>query len=173
MVPPYKGPSVDTFIRAFGKLDLLAYMNKFWINLGAPNTVLWAHEFSKHGTCFSTFDTPCYGPAYQEHEDVVEFFETAIKYQQRLPTWGWLAQANIKPSNTTAYNLTDLQRALTKGYGFLPYLGCSGPRYNETTAGKNSTDNGLIYLSEAWYYFYVSLTSCYDFRLLEKLHGYC
>lgn len=27
-VPPYKGPSISTFLKPFGKLDLLAYMNK-------------------------------------------------------------------------------------------------------------------------------------------------
>lgn len=33
---------------------------------------------SKHGTCFSTFDTKCYSP-YTEHEDVVNFFDTVTK----------------------------------------------------------------------------------------------
>jgi ribonuclease T2 len=28
-VPPYKGPSISTFLEPFGKLDLLAYMNKY------------------------------------------------------------------------------------------------------------------------------------------------
>lgn len=27
-VPPYKGPSVATFLEAFGKFDLIAWMNK-------------------------------------------------------------------------------------------------------------------------------------------------
>jgi ribonuclease T2 len=151
-VPPYTGPGVDTFIQAFGKLDLLSWMNKYWINQGASNAVFWAHEFSKHATCFSTFDVPCYGPNYVQHQEVVEFYETAIKYFQRLPTWGWLAQAGIRPSNTTGYAITDIQSALTKGYGQLPYIGCTGPAYNSTVSG--STDNGKIYIDEVWYYFY-------------------
>jgi ribonuclease T2 len=129
-------------------------MNKYWINQGATNEALWAHEFSKHATCYSTFDVPCYGPEYVQHQEVVEFYETAIKYFIRLPTWRWLAQAGIRPSNTTGYSLSDIQTALTKGYGKLPYLGCSGPAYNTTAAGKGTTDNGAIYLDEAWYYFY-------------------
>lgn len=131
-------------------------MKKYWINQGAPSTDLWAHEFSKHATCFSTFDVPCYGPSYVQHEELADFYESAIKYYKRLPTWGWLAQAGIRPSNTTGYSLTDLQSALTKGYGKLPYVGCAGPAYNTTAAGKGSSDNGKIYLTEAWYYFYVS-----------------
>jgi hypothetical protein len=31
-VPPYTGPNVGTFVEALGKYDLLAYMNKYWIN---------------------------------------------------------------------------------------------------------------------------------------------
>lgn len=59
-VPPYTGPSLETLFEPHGKLDLLAYMKKYWINQYAPNWELWAHEFSKHATCFSTFDTECY-----------------------------------------------------------------------------------------------------------------
>lgn len=132
-------------------------MKKYWINQGAPNYEFWEHEFSKHGTCFSTFDVPCYGPQYVEHEEIVQFFETAILYFRRLPTWGWLDQAGIKPSNTTTYSIGQFQNALTKGYGALPYIGCSGPRYNETAAGAGSSDNGRTQISEAWYYFHVSL----------------
>jgi len=48
-----------------------------------------------------------------------------------------------------------LQTALTKASGAVPYLGCSGPRYNTTAAGKGSMDNGYTQLSEVWYYMYV------------------
>src|ERR1700761_3818323 len=119
-------------------------MNKYWINQGFPNKNLWAHEFSKHATCFSTFDVPCYGPNYVKNQEVVEFYQTAIKYFLRLPTWGWLAEAGIKPSNSTSYTLSDVQSALTKGYGKLPYLGCTGPAYNSTLAGAGTTDKGAI-----------------------------
>ena len=36
-------------------------------------------QFSKHGTCTSTFDVACYAK-YQEHEEVINFFETAVRY---------------------------------------------------------------------------------------------
>jgi ribonuclease T2 len=153
-VPPYKGPNIGTFLEPFGKYDLLAYMNKYWIAQNQDNAGFWGHEFSKHATCFSTFDVPCYGPEYREHEDVVDFFQTVIKYYMRLPTWGWLGAHGIYPSNTTTYTLSNMEAALRQEYGATPYLGCSGPRYNETVAGANSTDNGRTQLSEVWYYFH-------------------
>ncbi|KAG9779101.1 ribonuclease T2, partial [Aureobasidium melanogenum] len=155
VVPPYDGPNVGTFLEAFGRYDLLKWMNTYWVNQGAPNTDFWAHEFSKHATCFSTFDLPCYGPEYVKHQEVVEFFETAIKYYNRLPTWEWLNEAKIVPSNSTTYTLSDLQAALTQKYGATPYIGCSGPRYNTTEAGKDSSDNGRTVISEVWYYSHV------------------
>jgi len=51
-VPPYKGPGVQTFIEEFGRVDLLEYMNTFWINQGAPNEDFWAHEVRFHRDAF-------------------------------------------------------------------------------------------------------------------------
>ena len=116
-IPPYTGPSVSTFISAFGRYDLLAWMNKYWVNQGAPNSAFWAHEFSKHATCYSTFDVPCYGPEYVLHEDLIDFYQTAIMYYMRFPTYTWLAAAGITPSNSTTYTLSDMQGALTKASG--------------------------------------------------------
>jgi ribonuclease T2 len=92
---------------------------------------------------------------YQNHSEVVDFFETAVSYYQILPTYGWLSAASIRPSNTTAVSLSSLQSALKTGFGALPYIGCAGPRYNETDAGKGTSDNGRTVLSEVWYYYHV------------------
>jgi len=154
-IPPYTGPNIGTFLEPFGKYDLLAYMNKYWISQGSPNYDFWGHEFSKHATCYSTFDLPCYGPEYVLHEDVVDFFQTAILYYQRLPTYGWLAAAGIFPSNTTTYTLSDMQAALTSGFGAVPYIGCTGPRYDATPAGNGTGDRGYTIVDEVWYYHHV------------------
>lgn len=154
-VPAYKGESIDKWFEPYGKLDLLAYMNKYWIGQYDPNWFLWAHEYSKHATCFSTFQTECWGPKAPKYADLFEFFETVITYFRQLPTYQWLADSGIRPSNSTAYTLSDIQKALTKEYGFVPYVGCSGPRYNETAAGAGSSDNGRTQLSEMWYYYHV------------------
>jgi hypothetical protein len=79
----------------FGRTDLLTFMKKYWVSQDTLDSSFWAHEctyhrlrlhstphfslaVSKHGTCFSTFDTQCYSP-YTQHEDVVNFFDTVTK----------------------------------------------------------------------------------------------
>lgn len=92
---------------------------------------------------------------YRQHEDVVDFFETAVMYYEKLPTYDWLSAKGIRPSNTTTYSLGDVQAALTAGFGAVPYIACSGPRYNATAAGNGTLDNGYTVLSETWYYHHV------------------
>ena len=89
---------------------------------------------------------------YQNHSEVIDFFETAVSYYQNLPTYGWLSAASIRPSNSTSFSLSDIQTALTDGFGALPYVGCSGPRYNATAEGNGTLENGYTVLSEVWYY---------------------
>lgn len=97
-----------------------------------------------------------------------------IMYYMRFPTYKWLANRSITPSNTTTYSLTDMQAALTAAHGTYkspfapspaptnrktgatPYIGCSGPRYNETAAGKGSSDSGRTVVDEMWYYMWVN-----------------
>jgi ribonuclease T2 len=149
------------WIEEFGREDLIAWANEYWIAQAQPNTELWAHEFSKHATCFSTFDVPCYGPKYVQHEEIIDYFDTVVKYFMQVPTYEWLEKENIVPSNSTSYSLSDFQGVLTEAYGTLPYVGCSGPRYNETASGKGSSDNGRTSLSEVWYFSHVSARSSF------------
>ncbi|KAJ7492414.1 ribonuclease T2-like protein [Mycena latifolia] len=139
-VPPYTGPGVDTFIKEFGRLDMLEYMENYWINQGAPNKDFWAHEFSKHATCTSTFDVACYGPSYKKNQDVIDFFDAVIRAFHQYPTFDMLASFGIVPSNKTSYSLTTIQNALKSQTAALPYLGCS--------------HNGTV-LSEVWYFSHV------------------
>ncbi|KAF2001241.1 ribonuclease T2 [Amniculicola lignicola CBS 123094] len=153
-VPPYTGPNIGTFLEPFGKLDLLKWMNTYWIAQNQDNAGFWGHEFSKHATCYSTFNKACYGPKYQEHEEVVGFFETTIKYYKKVPTFDWLKKASIKPSNSTTYTFKDIQKTLAKKHGGVPYIGCSGPLYNTTKEGYGGSDTGKTVLTEVWYYNY-------------------
>lgn len=154
-VLPYTGPSISTFLAPFGKYDLLAYMNKYWVALAQNNSDFWGHEFSKHATCYSSFEPACYGPQYVQHEEVVDFFETAVAFYRTVPTYTWLAAAGIVPSNATTYTLGEIQSVLAAAFGAVPYLGCSGTRFNETAAGAGTGDNGYTALSEVWYYHHV------------------
>ena len=78
-----------------------------------------------------------------------------MAYYQNLPTYGWLSAAGMRPSNASFVSLSAVQSALKAGFGATPYVGCSGPRYNATAAGKGSLDNGYTVLSETWYYYHV------------------
>lgn len=138
---------------------------RYWIGRDSPNWVLWAHEYSKHATCFSTFDVPCYGPQYREHEDVIDYFETSVRYFKKQPTWEWLSRWDITPSNSTTYSFDEIRHALSEEYGAVPYIGCSGPKYNETAGGSNSSDNGKTIFSEVWYFSHVSSTRGVEYEL--------
>ncbi|PPQ67170.1 hypothetical protein CVT25_005771 [Psilocybe cyanescens] len=158
-VPSYTGPGVDTFIKNFGRQDLLDYMNKYWISQGSTNADFWAHEvlvqaylsvikhllmvkseFSKHATCTSTFDVACYGSKYKKNQDVIDFFDAVVRAFHQYPTFDMLAAAGILPSNRTSYKLTQLQNAIKTQTGSVPFFGC--------------TNNGTV-LSEVWYFSHV------------------
>jgi len=157
-VPAYGGVTVDTFLAALGKKGkgLLKWMDRFWIAQDQPNTELWAHEFSKHATCFSTFGGSCFSKRdLDRHVDLLEYYAVAVEYFERLPTWKWLAEKGVVPRNSTGYSLGDIQEALKERHGGLPWIGCAGPRWNQTSAGKGSTDAGRTVLTEVWYYYHV------------------
>ncbi|KAK8090692.1 hypothetical protein PG994_000197 [Apiospora phragmitis] len=155
-VPAWRGADIGTFLAPLGKLDLLAWMNEHWVaQPGWRNGDFWGHEFGKHATCYSSFDVECYGPGYREHEEVADFFETAAAFHRRLPTWSWLEASGVRPSNASTFSLGDFARPLTQGFGAIPYIGCSGPKYNTTEAGKGSTDAGYTVINEIWYYYHV------------------
>ena len=46
-VPAWKGETTTDVLKRFGRLDLLSWMEGYWVNRGDKNEVLWAHEFSK------------------------------------------------------------------------------------------------------------------------------
>jgi hypothetical protein len=94
-VPKYSGPTVDTFITAAGRNDLLTFMKKYWVSQGSKDTAFWAHEYSKHGTCFSTFDTTCY-QSFTKYEDLIDFFDTVTKAWLQVRDSGISFSPNIR-----------------------------------------------------------------------------
>ncbi|KII94133.1 hypothetical protein PLICRDRAFT_36364 [Plicaturopsis crispa FD-325 SS-3] len=152
-VPAYNGTPVSTFVEDFGRHDLLDYMNKFWINQGAPNADFWGHEFAKHATCTSTFDVSCY-TNYKKHQEVVNFFDAVVRAFKQYPTFDMLASAGIVPSNKTTYSISQVQNALKAQTGALPYVGC--------------TTNGTV-LSEVWYFSHVRGSEQYgNFKTVDS-----
>jgi ribonuclease T2 len=112
----------------YAELILLWHSHRYWIAQNQPNYQFWQHEFSKHATCFSSFDTGfngtnnCYGVTYQEGEDIVDFYETVALHYLKYPSYDWLSAAGIVPSNSTSYKLSQFQDALTKASGALPFV---------------------------------------------------
>ncbi|WWC68247.1 uncharacterized protein I206_102170 [Kwoniella pini CBS 10737] len=146
-VPIWQGGDIITpLLQKYGKYDLLSYLEKYWKSQGSPDWTFWQHEFSKHATCFSTYDVGfegvpnCYGSIYQNSTEasIIDFLESVIKAQIQYPTYEWLSDEGIKPSNQTGYNINKIQDILTKASGAQPYLGCYGPTKQ--------------ILSEVWYY---------------------
>lgn len=140
----YTAIDITNILLDFSRGDLLDEMNTFWINQGAPNSDFWAHEFSKHATCTSTFDTNCYHN-YVNGTEVIDFFETSLAYYKTRSTYDILAKGGVVPSNTTTYTLGQLQAAARNATGQTAYFGCSY---------ANSNASSRTILSEVWYYGY-------------------
>lgn len=117
-------------------------------------------------TCFSTYDVGtygspnCYGDEIKNATEysIVEFIENVVAAQLQYPSYQWLANASIVPSNSTGYNLTSIQNTLTKASGAVPYV-CptfpqslrqiqsvlsDGPGRKKVSKGIIKTDRKLI-----------------------------
>ncbi|KAF8330748.1 ribonuclease T2 [Cantharellus anzutake] len=107
-----------------GQQSLVSYMDTYWVpNSGTPES-FWEHEWSTHGTCYSTLQPSCI-TGYTTGEEAVIFFERAVALFQTLPTYTWLANAGITPSSTATFTLSSLTNALTTASGgYTPALYC-------------------------------------------------
>ncbi|KAK5173196.1 Ribonuclease T2 precursor (RNase T2) [Saxophila tyrrhenica] len=130
--------NISDILKADGYTDLLSYMNTYWTSNSGSAESFWEHEWGKHGTCMSTFDTKCYMD-YQPTDEIPDFFQRTVDLFKTLPSYDWLKDAGIVPSTTKTYSYAQIQKALKKGHGKKVYLGC-------TSDGQ---------LDEIWYFFYV------------------
>ncbi|KAF5312892.1 hypothetical protein D9619_002613 [Psilocybe cf. subviscida] len=92
--------------------DTLAVMNKYWVDLDGDNESFWEHEWSKHGTCMSTFKPSCLPSGASKGAEAVAYFQTTVRLFQSLPTYTWLANAGILPSSSSTWTLSQLTSAL-------------------------------------------------------------
>ncbi|GAA5914082.1 hypothetical protein JCM6882_001843 [Rhodosporidiobolus microsporus] len=118
-----------------GRTDLLEYMDRMWKSNTGNDQSLWSHEWNKHGTCMSTLNPECYGKAYKQYDEVVDYFEKTVSQDKKLPTYEWLEAAGIVPSETATYTLEQLQAVAKKNHGYEAIWGCNN---------KNELD-------EVWY----------------------
>ncbi|KAH7150154.1 ribonuclease T2-like protein [Dactylonectria estremocensis] len=114
----------------FGDDDILSYIDTYWVSDDGNDESLWEHEFSKHGTCISTLEPSCYNN-YKTGQEVVDYVNTLVSLFQKLPTFDWLEEAGIEPSDSKTYTSSEIQAALEAQHGAAVTLGCSGSNLNE------------------------------------------
>lgn len=135
--PSWEVQNVTEALENLGMEELLTRMKYSWKNLGHTDEDLWLHEFNKHGTCMSTVSPKCYDEDAEKYQYVGDFFSTVVGLQDTLPTFKFLADANIVPTTEKKYRLADIEAALSKHVqGRTVRLGCK--------------DGALL---EVWYYF--------------------
>ncbi len=132
--------SVRAVLEQFGETELLDYMNTNWKDYQGQDDSLWTHEYNKHATCMSTIKPNCFNQeTYQPNENMVEFFKQVVSMYKALPSYQWLSEAGINPSNDVTYAKSDISAALNSQFGAEVYFGCD----------KNGA------LDEIWYYYHL------------------
>ena len=115
--------------------DLTDYMSKYWLALNSNDNHLWSHEWNKHGTCISTLEPSCYpSPSDDDedlHKDVLDYFTHATTLFSTLNTYDALAASNIIPTHRRAYDLADLQSAISTLQGAEVTFRCHGHELQE------------------------------------------
>ncbi|MCJ1477082.1 ribonuclease T2-like [Lambiella insularis] len=127
--------NITAILKSFGATSLLNYMNTYWLSDSGTNEAFWEHEWGKHGTCISTFDTKCY-TGYKPGEEVVDFFNKTVSLYKTLDTYAFLEAAGITPSSTKTYTSAAILAALQKARGVTAVIQCSSGA-----------------LDEAWYFY--------------------
>lgn len=105
--------------------SVLEVMNKYWKDYQGDDDHFWAHEWNKHGTCVSTLKPSCYED-YTKGEDVVDYFTRAVSLFEKLPTYEWLAEANITPDDDGLYSYEAIKSTLAKRHGEEVTVRCRG-----------------------------------------------
>jgi hypothetical protein len=88
-------------------------------------TIYFKHEWSSHGTCYSTLNPKCLPPGSPRGTEAVLFFQRVVELFKQLPTYNWLAQQGITPSETRTHTLSELLNALKEASGVRCMLSCS------------------------------------------------
>ena len=95
------------------------------MNFMLPLLTIFKHEWSSHGTCYSTLKPSCLPPGSPRGTEAVYFFQRVVELFKQLPTYNWLAQQGITPSETRTHTLSELLDALKEASGVRCMLSCS------------------------------------------------
>ncbi|KIP11112.1 hypothetical protein PHLGIDRAFT_64365 [Phlebiopsis gigantea 11061_1 CR5-6] len=122
---------ISSLLTAQGASDTLSYMQKYWVDINGKDETFWEHEWSTHGTCYSTLNTACLPSGSPKGAEAVAFFNTVVGLFKTLPTYEWLAAAGITPSSSKTYTLSAITSALKSASGVTPALDCSSGALNQ------------------------------------------
>ncbi|KAI0296141.1 ribonuclease T2-like protein [Russula brevipes] len=112
--------NIAELLKAQGAGDTLSYMDEYWVDMHGNNEQFWQHEWSKHGTCYSTLQPSCLPSESPRGAEAVAFFQQV-----------WLASQGITPHRTRTHTLSELTRALKTASGYTPAISCSGNQIKE------------------------------------------
>uniref|UniRef100_UPI00398EF90C ribonuclease T2 n=1 Tax=Pristiophorus japonicus TaxID=55135 RepID=UPI00398EF90C len=95
--------------------DILSELEHWWPDVIHPNTtMLWKHEWMKHGTCAATLES-------LDTQD--KYFSKALELYHQLDLNSVLQKSGILPS-TNYYMVEDIEKALVSVYGVTPKIQC-------------------------------------------------
>ncbi|RYO83420.1 hypothetical protein DL766_002610 [Monosporascus sp. MC13-8B] len=140
-----KYKNITVILESFAPLTL-EFMETYWKDSKENDERFWAHEFNKHGTCVSTLDPKCYD-AYKPTQEVADYFTKAVDVFKTLPSYKWLAAADIVPSTSATYSQAAIQDALKAAYNQTVVVNCnknkelSELRYHYNVRGSVQTGN--------------------------------
>ncbi|CDO73108.1 hypothetical protein BN946_scf185007.g162 [Trametes cinnabarina] len=113
-----------------GASDTLSFMQEYWVDINGQNEQFWEHEWSTHGTCYSTLKPSCLPSGSPKGAEAVAFFQTVVKLFKTLPTYDFLSQAGITPTTSKTFTLSTLTNAIKDATGVTPALNCDGSTLN-------------------------------------------
>ncbi|KAJ1026915.1 hypothetical protein NDA16_002208 [Ustilago loliicola] len=126
-IPEYTGEQIEAVMQKYDPA-LFAYYQKYFKDLDGDSTDFLAHEYNKHGTCYTTMRGKCQPTLpwiSQEDYAVLNYFrQIAHKFQER-PTYKFLEAAGIVPTTSKNYTLAEIQSTLKERHGATPYVGCN------------------------------------------------
>ncbi|XP_045494672.1 ribonuclease Oy [Colias croceus] len=88
-----------------------------WTNIfnGTSNYALWAHEWNKHGTCAAVLE-----PLSSEFK----YFSMGLDWLEKYSMGKILNDANISPSNSKDYHITEINNAIKSALNIDPAIEC-------------------------------------------------
>jgi hypothetical protein len=87
------------------------------MNFMSPLLTIFKHEWAFHGTCYSTLKPGCLPRGSPRGTEAVYFFQRVVELFKQLPTYDWLAQQGITPSQTRTRPLSEYINALKESSG--------------------------------------------------------